>query len=284
MMYGNKYYRVIDVNTVKQKISERHGAQSHYSYFFDNFYIYERNEIIYKRSYKWFKSIKSENFIFCDKSHSLKLYENLKDIRELLLYSGSVTNENTLKICPYCSMGEVQSGGTLDHFLPKEQFFQLAATPINLVPCCSRCNTNKGETYKSGQVTLFHPFFEDLFPCYFDFEIRVPNPDQMLIATIVPHSSLAASDKNRVNLWIDTFKLSERYRDDIYSRMLEFRKIVQEDVIAGKKDEDIFKVLKQTLLDSINSRMTDVRPHVKLFYEKIVLDDEIINYIISSAK
>lgn len=62
--------------------------------------------------------------------------------------------------CPYCGWAQIKQ---VDHFLPKEIFFRYSVSPYNLVPCCSDCNTSKGEYYgKSKSGSLFHPYFEQL--------------------------------------------------------------------------------------------------------------------------
>lgn len=56
-------------------------------------------------------------------------------------------------ICPFCTIGEVH---TVDHFLPKADYPRLSVLPINLIPACSYCNSQKG-----GAINLFfHPYFD----------------------------------------------------------------------------------------------------------------------------
>lgn len=63
-------------------------------------------------------------------------------------------------LCPYCSQREVK---TIDHYLPKSKFINLAITPINLLPCCSDCNKSKLDNYTLLEdQMIIHPYFEDL--------------------------------------------------------------------------------------------------------------------------
>lgn len=61
--------------------------------------------------------------------------------------------------CPLCGQRDVR---TLDHYLPKSHFPELAVFPANLVPSCSDCNF-----YKKTHLALtydqqtFHPYFDD---------------------------------------------------------------------------------------------------------------------------
>ncbi|MHB9839678.1 HNH endonuclease [Paraburkholderia terrae] len=61
--------------------------------------------------------------------------------------------------CPLCGQRVVK---TLDHYLPKTQFPELAVFPANLVPACADCNKSKlaHVALNRGQET-FHPYFDD---------------------------------------------------------------------------------------------------------------------------
>lgn len=61
--------------------------------------------------------------------------------------------------CPLCAQRDVK---TLDHYLSKYDYPELAVFPANLVPCCFDCNHDKG-TYRAQQANqrLFHPYFDD---------------------------------------------------------------------------------------------------------------------------
>jgi hypothetical protein len=61
--------------------------------------------------------------------------------------------------CPLCGVRDVR---TLDHYLSKSKFPELAVFPANLVPSCSDCNKIKLEhapQLRSDQT--FHPYFDN---------------------------------------------------------------------------------------------------------------------------
>ena len=63
-------------------------------------------------------------------------------------------------ICPLCGQRVVTS---VDHYLPKSLYPQLALTPINLVPACSDCNKSKlARSPRNAQEQSLHPYFDDL--------------------------------------------------------------------------------------------------------------------------
>jgi len=62
-------------------------------------------------------------------------------------------------VCPQCGVGRVR---TLDHYLPKTRFPELAVVPRNLVPTCRDCNFDKREHYdQDDRSYLFHPYYDN---------------------------------------------------------------------------------------------------------------------------
>ena len=86
-------------------------------------------------------------------------------------------------ICPYCLIGNVT---TLDHYLPKANYIDYAITPMNLIPSCVDCNSNKSdEIYDIEEKLLINSYIEDItsinwlegelieaFPITFKFKIK----------------------------------------------------------------------------------------------------------------
>jgi hypothetical protein len=61
--------------------------------------------------------------------------------------------------CPLCGVRDVR---TLDHYLSKSEFPELAVFPANLVPSCSDCNKIKlAHAPQSHSDQTFHPYFDD---------------------------------------------------------------------------------------------------------------------------
>lgn len=61
-------------------------------------------------------------------------------------------------ICPFCG---VQISDTLDHYLPKSTYSSCSILPINLVPCCSRCNFYMRDTFDL-QIRPIHLYYDDI--------------------------------------------------------------------------------------------------------------------------
>lgn len=68
--------------------------------------------------------------------------------------------ERKLQLCPFC--GESGAPRTLDHYLPQQQFPELAVIPANLAPMCDACQDEKGTKTKdqNDQRYFLHPYFD----------------------------------------------------------------------------------------------------------------------------
>ena len=63
-------------------------------------------------------------------------------------------------VCPFCAHRQV---ATLDHYMPKSRFPDLAVTPANLVPACSDCNKAKLDQLPATNLeAVIHPFYDRL--------------------------------------------------------------------------------------------------------------------------
>lgn len=78
-------------------------------------------------------------------------------------------------ICPYCTIKTVK---TIDHFLPKSEYPSYSITPLNLVPSCRDCNTDKKISYPTNSNDqTFHPYFDKVDKeCWIKAELRQSEP------------------------------------------------------------------------------------------------------------
>ena len=62
--------------------------------------------------------------------------------------------------CPICGISQVS---TLDHYLAKSIYPTFAVTPVNLIPVCRDCNTNKGDyEITSLKDAVLHPYYDNV--------------------------------------------------------------------------------------------------------------------------
>ena len=62
--------------------------------------------------------------------------------------------------CPFCMISEPN---TFEHYLPESKYPEYIIFTPNIVPCCSQCNTNKGDTFSiNGKRQFIHFYFDDI--------------------------------------------------------------------------------------------------------------------------
>ncbi|MBN8218443.1 MAG: hypothetical protein J0L75_17500 [Spirochaetes bacterium] len=74
-------------------------------------------------------------------------------------YYNIILNSAPASLCPLCAVGIAT---TLDHHLPKTKYPELSIAPLNLVPSCVDCQTNKKSKYpRKKEDQTFHPYFDN---------------------------------------------------------------------------------------------------------------------------
>ena len=100
---------------------------------------------------------------------------NSKGIRNLKAAIAAAQGTRVLKYCPLCGTTLV---ATHDHYLPASLFPEFAVHPLNLVPCCSTCNSTKGDRWidKDGRRLYIHAY-SDLLPAeaFLHVELKTSN-------------------------------------------------------------------------------------------------------------
>ena len=70
----------------------------------------------------------------------------------------SILSQAPLGKCPFCGFGHAS---TLDHYLPKAKFPQLAVITLNLVPSCKDCNHGKNAAVATTAAEQgLHPYYD----------------------------------------------------------------------------------------------------------------------------
>jgi len=95
--------------------------------------------------------------------YGAKPFQKLNDILR--------TGENGTRqpICPFCT---INNSNTLDHLIPKSEFSELSDHPINLMPCCSECNSKKSSNWRIGNTRKYLNLYLDDLP---DVQYLFPN-------------------------------------------------------------------------------------------------------------
>ncbi|KSU50178.1 hypothetical protein AS033_02040 [Exiguobacterium indicum] len=152
----------------------------------------------------------SANFTTTEKEALLHCYNGktkvLKDLKDQIIKAQKLHFHTK---CTYCGIGDIT---TMDHYLPKEDFFEFAVHCYNLIPCCSYCNTKKGKSFldERGDRKIFNPYFENLsadiiIKCEFNFL------QEKLIYNISIESSIS---DNLLISHLETLNIIEKYKDE----------------------------------------------------------------------
>jgi hypothetical protein len=96
------------------------------------------------------------------KTALLDLYSfNMKPFQELLIELTTDENNRVSKLCPNCTINNVQS---LDHCIPKTEFPEYSDNPKNLMQCCMTCNGKKSSIWRTDSTRTFLNLFIDEIP------------------------------------------------------------------------------------------------------------------------
>lgn len=152
-------------------------------------------------------------------------------------------------ICPYCNVKTVK---TIDHFLPKSEYPYLSVTPVNLVPSCRDCNTEKMINYPTNKETqTFHPYFDivDTEP-WIVAELIIGEP----LSFSYKVSRLAHWDDNKFSRSVNHFNaynINEIFANEA-NRELRTRQLNLKNHLQRSRDE-LRHHLEETYLGCLNS-------------------------------
>lgn len=87
------------------------------------------------------------NLSSTDKKLLKQLYgSNKKIIKHIRTWIDNNNKRTYLHKCPYCT---INRANTTEHILPKDKYPEYAVDALNLLPCCSECNSLKGENVRN---------------------------------------------------------------------------------------------------------------------------------------
>lgn len=151
-----------------------------------------------------------------DKKRLVDLYRNHftnkdKPIRNI--YNELILSAKNRK-CPFCSEGIVSE---LDHYLPKkieDGFPEFSILPLNLVPCCSDCNSRKGEKIpEAANMQFIHPYYDQVSNERWLYAKVKRNPSQEIdfVFYANPPADWEELLKERLKYHFDVLALNEIY-------------------------------------------------------------------------
>lgn len=113
------------------------------------------------------------------------------------------------RICPLCGQRTV---GTIDHYLPKTLYPDLAVTPANLIPSCTDCNVTKKSYFPSSSAEhTLHPYYDDFTKEQWLYAEVIVGNSPSLVFSVNPPRGWDRVKTERATRHLDTFRLRELY-------------------------------------------------------------------------
>jgi hypothetical protein len=91
-----------------------------------------------------------------------------------------ISSTNGLRVLKYCPMCGVTSPTTYDHYLPSSRFPEFSVHPLNLIPCCSICNSTKDDDWldQDARRQYLH-LYSDLIPADVFLKVTLHSPPNL---------------------------------------------------------------------------------------------------------
>jgi endogenous inhibitor of DNA gyrase (YacG/DUF329 family) len=136
----------------------------------------------------------------------------LRDLKDAIK---SVQPSRTLKYCPMCG---TTLHSTFDHYMPMVRFPEFSVHPLNLVPCCSKCNSIKLDDWlaSNGERQYLHSFVDDVSQYSFLKATLIEDPHLTGVGATFSLSRPRGLNVDQYRLIASHFKrlhLLERYKD-----------------------------------------------------------------------
>lgn len=153
---------------------------------------------------------------------------------------------NSVQICPFCGIRDV---ATLDHYLPKTKYATTVVTPINLIPACRDCNSNKDTSDVTvSNEEVWHPYYDDYGNIRWLYaEIIEDNSPVVIFFVDTSACGISMEDTTKIENSFSIFELSKLYG-----------------IYAAKELEDI-DFLMRNLRKSVG--ITGVKQQLNMMYE-----------------
>jgi hypothetical protein len=114
-------------------------------------------------------------------------------------------------LCPFCG---ISSARTLDHVMAKSHYPDFTVLPINLVPCCRDCNTEKhDEIFTSIDSQKLHPYFDNVTGEQWLFADVRNFMGPVVSFRVLPPENWDIKLKHKVMSHLQTYDLYNRYGD-----------------------------------------------------------------------
>jgi hypothetical protein len=164
--------------------------------------------------------------------------KELSDVYDRVLVRGSgrpvydrLRGSAKFRRCPLCGVRDVR---TLDHYLSKSEFPELAVFPANLVPSCSDCNKIKLEhAPQSRSDQTFHPYFDN-WGAHRILHAMINISNSVKVSfSIEPVSGVSSARIRRARRHFDLLELGPLYAANAAVELVESKDMFRRNFAAG---------------------------------------------------
>ncbi|UUZ67921.1 HNH endonuclease [Polaromonas sp. P2-4] len=136
----------------------------------------------------------------------------LKDLKK------AITAAQPKRLLKYCPMCGTTIHSTFDHYLPAVRFPEFSVHPLNLIPCCSKCNSTKNDDWltPAGRRQYLHAFSDEIPDATF---VTVTLHEGDVMTGVGASFSLVRPNEIEASTWVlikshfDRLHLLERYAE-----------------------------------------------------------------------
>jgi 5-methylcytosine-specific restriction endonuclease McrA len=182
--------------------------------------------------------------------------------------------EHGLLFCPSC--GEPGKPGTLDHYLPKDAYPELAAVLINLTPMCAECQGRKGSKFQDeqGNKIFIHPYFDPVEQVLISLDIHEPYSNPAAFKILVP-DSMVPSLTHLVRTHINGIEFLDRFEEFCQAQYMTLLGIFA--VERLEQEPDTANRIIRRFLRAVETQ--SVNRWEAIFYRGVLNNPDLLNYL-----
>lgn len=155
----------------------------------------------------------------------------------------------------YCPMCGTTLPTTFDHYMPAVKFPEFSVHPLNLVPCCARCNSTKDDDWLSGagKRQYLHAYTDVLPDLQFLTASLLEHPGLKSVGanfSITKPTAMPAASWELVSSHFDRLGLLEKYDEQSNDQISEILSNCKSFVKAAAGAGNARDFLKERAIDS----------------------------------
>ena len=172
-------------------------------------------------------------------------FRNLKN-------SLTTVNGRVVVMCPMCTIDTI---GSFDHILPKEEYAEFVDHPKNLIPCCTTCNSKKNRYWKENGTFLFLNLYLDDIPeqQYLFLSVTQTESWPILNFSVKNESDIDEPIFNRISSHYSRLDLCRRFEEASGQYLSEIQDSIRSLKDMGHTD-DMIQILLNRMRENLQLR------------------------------